>query len=129
MERIFYNRLIKVYWYKYNILCDQQYGFRKGYSTSLDLIELFDKLSSAIDHTKFTIGIFLRLSKAFDTVNHNILFSKLEHYGFRGLVLDWIKSYFSNRKQFTQYNGHCSELKRISSGVPQGSILGPLLFL
>ena len=93
------------------MLCDQQYGFSKGYSTSLALNELFDKLFSAIDHRKFTIGIFLDLSKAFDTVNHNILFTKLEQYGFRGLVLDWIKSYFSNRKQFTQYNGHCSELK------------------
>ena len=86
-------------------------------------------MSTAIDNKKFTIGIFLDLSKAFDTVNHEILFTKLEHYGFRGIVLDWMKSYFINRKQFVQYNNHCSDLKEISCGVPQGSILGPLLFL
>ena len=78
---------------------------------------------TAIDNKKFTIGIFLGLSKAFDTVNHEILFTKLEHYRFRGIVLDWMKSYFIKR------NTHCSDLKEISCGVPQGSILGPLLFL
>lgn len=102
LERIIYNRLLE-YIDKYNILCDQHYGFKKAHSTSVAL-----KLSSAIDHRKFTIGIFFDLSKAFDTVNH-IRFTTLEHCGFRGLVFHWIKTYFSNRKQFTQYNGHCSE--------------------
>ena len=113
----------------YNILCHQQFGFQKGYSTSMALIRLSDQLFTAIDNKKFTIGIFLDLSKAFDTVNHEILFTKLEHYGFRGIVLDWMKSYFINRKQFVQYNNHCSDLKEISCGVPQGLILGSLLFL
>ena len=113
----------------YNILCHQQFGFRNGYSTSMALIRLSDQLFTAIDNKKFTIGIFLDLSKAPDTVNHEILFTKLEHYRFYGIVLDWMKSYFINRKQFVQYNNHCSDLKEISCGVPQGSILGPLLFL
>ena len=128
LERVIYNRMVH-YLDNYNILCHQQFGFRKGYSTSMALIRLFDQLSTAIDNKKFTIGIFLDLSKAFDTVNHEILFTKLEHYGFRGIVLDWMKSYFINRMQFVQYNNHCSDLKEISCGVPQGSILGPLLFL
>ena len=89
------------------------------------LIQLSDQLSTAIEYKKFTIGIFLDLSKAFDTVDHEILFTKLEHYGFCGIALDWMKSYFINRKQFVQYNNHCSDLKEISCGVPQGSILGP----
>ena len=72
---------------------------------------------------------FYRLKKAFDTVNHKILLSKLEHYGIRGLPLDWFESYLTDRKQFVSLNGESSELKDISCGVPQGSVLGPLLFL
>ena len=85
---------------------------------------LYDGITSAIDRREFTVGIFLDLSKAFDTVNHDILFHKLQHYG-----IDWIKSYFSNRLQYVQYNDTFSTYKIIKCGVPQGSILGPLLFL
>ena len=92
------------------------------------LIELFDKVSSAIDQKQFTVGVLLDLSKAFDTVNHSILFDKLECYGIRGLALDWIKSNFSSRPQFAQFNEYCFSPQRIRSGVPQGSILGPLFF-
>ena len=106
----------------FNILCSNQYGFRKNLSTALALIELHDR-------GEFSVGIFLDLSKAFDTVNHVILFDKLEHCGIRGLALDWIRSYFSNRKQYVEYNGHRSLRNEISCGVPQGSILGPLFFL
>ena len=81
------------------------------------------------DRGEFSVGILLDLSKAFDTVNHVILFDKLEHCGIRGLALDWIRSYFSNRKQYVEYNGHRSLRNEISCGVPQGSILGPLFFL
>ena len=126
-ERIISNQML-AYVDKYNILNDQQYGFRKGRSTYLALIELHDKITSAIDNKKFTIGVFLDLSKAFDTVDHGILFSKLEHYVFRGRIYDWLKSYFNNRTQFVDYNGHRSESQQIRCGVPQGSILGPLLF-
>ena len=114
---------------KFMILRDNQYGFRKNHSTSLALVDLYDKISSAIDRKETSVGIFLDLSKAFDTVNHNILFDKLEHYGIRGLPLQWIKSYLSNRLQFVQFNDHCSTPKSITCGVPQGSILGPLFFL
>ncbi len=92
-------------------------------------MRLYDGITSAIDRREFTVGIFLDLSKAFDTVNHDILFHKLQHYGIRGLALDWIKSYFSNRLQYVQFNDTSSTYKIIKCGVPQGYVLGPLLFL
>jgi retron-type reverse transcriptase len=128
LERIVYNRITN-YINKHNILFDNQYGFRKNHSTSRALLHLYDKITSAIDRKEFTIGIFLDLSKAFDTINHDILFDKLEHYGLRGLALDWIKNYFCNRLQYVQCNDTYSISKSIQCGVPQGSILGPLLFL
>ena len=126
-ERVIYNRLMQ-YLMNFNILCSNQYGFRKNHSTALALIDLHDKISTAFDRGEFSVGIFLDLSKAFDTLNHIILFDKLEHYGIRGLALDWIRSYFSNRKQYVEYNGHRSLRNEISCGVPRGSILRPLFF-
>ena len=128
LERIFYNRLIN-FLNKFNILSNNQYGFRKNHSTAYELIQLYDKLSDAIDQAKVTLGLFIDLSKAFDTVNHDILLAKLEFYGVRGVALQWFKSYLSCRTQFVQYNGYNSSSKYIKCGVPQGSILGPLLFL
>ena len=91
---------------------------------SFALVDLYDRISTAIDQREIVVGIFLDLSKAFDTVNHSILFDKLNH-GILGLALEWVKSYFSNRLQF---NDCFSTPKNISCGVPQVSILGPLFF-
>ena len=105
------------YFNKFYILFQNQYGFRKGISTSLAPRHLYDKISAAIDHKKFTAGIFLDLAKAFDTVNHDILLNKLEHYGVRGVALDWIKSYFTIRQQYLEYNSVRTSV--IRCGVPQ----------
>jgi hypothetical protein len=128
LERVMYNRLID-FLDKYKILYELQFGFRKGRSTEQALITLVDKVSSAIDSGDFVVGIFLDFSKAFDTVNHDILISKLEHYGIRGTALNWLKDYLNNRYQYVTVNSAISDTKIVKCGVPQGSILGPLLFL
>ena len=127
-ERLMYNRLIN-FLLKHDALFKYQFGFRDKHSTELALILLMDKITSAIDNNEFTLAVFLDLSKAFDMVNHTILLNKLEHYGVRGIPLQWFKSYLSVRKQYVSYNGTDSYPSEINCGVPQGSILGPLLFL
>ncbi len=123
-----YKRLIN-FLNKYNILFQFQFGFREGHSTTLALIDIVDKIKLNIDNKKYTIGVFLDLCKAFDTVDHTILLDKLHHYGVRGQSHALFKSYLSNRKQFTLVNNVRSEVCINPFGVPQGSVLGPLLFL
>ena len=111
-----------------NILYHKQFGFRKGNSTINVLIQITGKIKESIDKGKFGCGIFIDLRKVFDTVNHNILLMKMEHYGIRDSALLWFVSYLSKRKQFVFSNGENSELRELSCRVPQGPVLGPLLF-
>ena len=106
-----------------------QFGFRKKHSTNHALIDITETIRQALDNKKFACGIFVDLQKAFDTVNHDILIAKLEHYGIRGSANDWFSSYLTNRSQFVSILGFDSSNKPIVHGVPQGSVLGPLLFL
>ena len=100
-EKVMYNRTTE-FVEQYNILYCCQFGFRKNYSTSHALYHLINQISSAIDQRETTVGDFLDLSKAFETFDHQILFTKLEHYDIRDVALQWIKCYFSCRRQFVQ---------------------------
>ena len=93
------------------------------------MISLAEAIRYTLDNKKYGCGVFVDLQKAFDSVNHNILLSKLEHYGIRGDDLLWFASYLSDRYQYISVNGRDSNLMKIAYGVPQGSVLGPLLFL
>ena len=127
-EKIMYNHLIN-FINKHNILYKYQFGFRKRHSTNHAIITLVDKISTALDRGNVVIGCFLDLKKAFETVNHSILISKLYKYGIRGNSLQWFKSYLANRQQFVQIHTSKSNTETVTCGVPQSSILGPLLFI
>ena len=127
-EKVMFNRLTN-YLDSKQILFQQQFGFRQNHSTDLAVTDMYNKISNAIDLNKFAIGVFIDLSKAFDTLDYDILLKKLDHYGIRGTTLAWLKSYLTNRKQFVRVNEILSDNMSLSCGVPQGSILGPLLFI
>ena len=127
-EKVTYTRLYS-YLSKFSLITENQYGFRNTHSIFLPLIHLHSKITSALDNRKYTIGIFLDLAKAFDTVHHQILFRKLEYYGARGILLNRFQSYLEDRNQQVYFLGTMSSVEHISCGVPQGSILGPLFFL
>ena len=128
LEKVVYKRLYK-FLLQNNILFNSQYGFRSGHSTSDAVAELVSSILFGFDNKEMTLAVFLDLSKAFDTVDHKILLDKLERYGIRGTALDWFRSYLSDRKQFVQYKTARSSASDIEYGVPQGSVLGPLLFI
>ena len=127
-EKTIYTQLFQ-YLTVNSLLHANQYGFRAKYSTELALIELIDRIYSQLDEKKVPIAIFMDLSKAFDTIDHEILICKMEHYGITNLELQWFRSYLANRKQYVEFNNTQSATEIITTGVPQGSILGPLLFL
>ena len=127
-EKIIYSRLYN-YFSSRNILSDDQFGFRKGHSTSQAIHHSINILKEALRKKKHVMGIFIDLSKAFDTLDHEILLKKLEQCGIRGTAHNLIRSYLSGREQQTSVLGELSTSSKIIYGVPQGSVLGPLLFL
>ena len=128
LKRLVFNRYM-TFIDKTDVLNEKQFGFRPNHSTYMAIVELVDKIVKAVENNETTVGIFLDLSKAFDTINHDILLDKLEHYGFRGIVFQWFKNYLSNRKQIIRYQRQDSDHKVMNCCVPQRSILGPLLFI
>ena len=127
-EKVIYNQIYEYFTDK-KLLYNSQYGFRKNHSTEYAAMELIDRVIKEMDLYKIPINIYLDLSKAFDTLDHNILLSKLSFYGINGRALELIKSYLSDRFQFVMFEDIRSNLMEIKCGVPQGSILGPLLFI
>uniref|UniRef100_A0A3Q3EDH9 Reverse transcriptase domain-containing protein n=1 Tax=Labrus bergylta TaxID=56723 RepID=A0A3Q3EDH9_9LABR len=128
LKKLFADRLNK-FINKHNLLTDSQYGFRPNRSTSLAVIELIEKITNSLDQKNYAAGVFIDLKKAFDTINHNRLINKLERYGIRGVILNWLRSYLHNRQQFVKLGEYTSSCLDIACGVPQGSVLGPIIFI
>ena len=127
-EKVVY-QLVYSYFTNNKLFYENQYGFRKHHSTELAVIELIDRISAYMDTGKIPISIFLDLSKAFDTLDSSILLDELKYYGFGNTSLKWFHSYLKDRSQYVLFNGIYSDVINLSTGVPQGSILGPLLFM
>ena len=128
LEKLMFKRKID-FLNKRQIIYSIQFGFRSHYSTEYAVLSIIDQVQLAIESHDYSCGIFLDFSKAFDTVNHQIPLRNLDYYGIRGVVKDWFTSYLSNRSQFVSLGAINSDTQTVSFGVPQGSVLGPLLFL
>ena len=119
---------VRNYFERSNLLHNFQFGFREKHSTNHAVMKMVQKIQEVIKDKNIAFGVFIDLQKAFDTVNHNILLNKLDSYGIRGIAKNWIKSYLTDRQQYVSIDGFESEKEFILHGVPQGSVLGPLLF-
>ena len=128
LEKLMESRLMD-YIERNEILHEKQFGFRSNHSTDHAILSIVDKIQSAIDQSKFSCGIFVDFSKAFDTVNHKILLKKLENYGIQGNGKEWFESYLSGKRPLVSIGIETSNVQFNNCGVPQGSVLGPLLFL
>ena len=127
-ERLIHSRLSS-FFDSQNTIYDNQFGFRKKHSTVHALSTAVKSITQSMNERSCSIGLFIDFSKAFDTIKHDILLKKLEHYGIRGPAIDLLTDYLSDRYQYVSLDGSCSDLMLISIGVPQGSVLGPLLFI
>ena len=128
ISKIFEKEQLTTYLDNNNLIHNHQYGFRKRHSTEYAALHIVDYLNYEMDLKRTPINLYLDLSKAFDSLSHKILISKLKHYGICDIALKLMKSYLENRKQYVQFDTCTSDMKSICIGVPQGSILGPLLF-
>ena len=127
-ERLMFNKMYS-FVEKYQILGNSQFGFRKGHNADLTVMHTIKSITDALDKDVPVIGLFVDISKAFDSIDHNILLNKLYLLGFRGVSHSWFKSYLTNRYQYIELAGVRSCKCKLTTGVPQRSILGPLLFL
>jgi hypothetical protein len=128
LEKLMFNRVLS-FLEQEKIIYNNQFGFRPKHSTNHALISITEQIKENLDNNNYACGVFVDFQKAFDTVNHSILLKKLDKYGIRGPALSWFKSHLTNRLQYVSILGFNSDKKSIIHGVPQGSVLGPLLFL
>ena len=120
LERIMYNRLYK-YLTKNNLLYCEQFRFQKGYSPEHAILQVVEQVNQSFDRNEFTLGVFVDLSKAFDTVDHQILFKKLEYYGITGNYLTWFGNYLKNQQQFISFEHNSTKKATVTCCVPQGA--------
>ena len=127
-ERVIRARLMR-FLERHRVVIPGQYGFRAGHSTAMAVLDMVERVRGAWGKGNAALGVFVDLKKAFDTVDHEVLLAKLEHYGVREGALGLLRDYLGDRGQYVVYGGFESERGQVRCGVPQGSVLGPLFFL